>query len=223
MWILPSRSRPDSMKRFVDCWTTTKASSPVYVRLDECDPFIKEYKKISYPKEFNVVIDKRSRLANSMNEMLRNFPTEPWYGLLADDLIPKTEHWDTKLIEAAGSKFIAQCNDLTEKPLNCCHPCVGGDLVRFVGWFGLPACQHYGVEEPWKKLALSKNLNILKYLPDVIVEHAHYRFNKSEFDQTYSELKNIKNDDRISFEKWKNENLSTLIENVLKFLNSTKN
>lgn len=218
MWILASRGRPENMQRFINHWHATNASSKVYVRLDECDPMIDDYKKIIYPDHFVIVIDSRARLGKAMNEMLKNFPDEPWYGLLADDLIPVTKSWDIELINAAGTKFIAQCNDLSSKPLNCCHPCVGGDLVRFVGWFGLPNCQHYGVEEPWKKLALSKDLNILKYLPNVIVEHAHYRFNKAEFDKTYSDLKNIKNADRTSFVEWRDRNLSDLIESVLSFL-----
>ena len=218
MWILASRGRPQNIQRFINSWKETQASSTVYLRLDECDPCISEYKKIEYPQEFHVVISSRARLGQAMNEMLKNNPNEPWYGLLADDLIPKTLYWDKKLIDAAESRYIAQCNDLSPKPLNCCHPCVGGELVRHVGWFALPDCTHYGVEEPWKKLALSKDLNLLRYLPEVIVEHAHYRFDKSKFDNTYSELKDIKSQDKEKFLKWKESNLSLLIDSIKKFL-----
>ena len=46
MWLLASRGRPQNFQRFVDSWIKTNASTPVYVRLDDCDPTLNEYNKI---------------------------------------------------------------------------------------------------------------------------------------------------------------------------------
>lgn len=202
MWILASRGRPENYKRFIDHWIKTKGSTPVYVRLDECDPKIEDYKKIMAPPEFNVIVDKRARLGRAMNEMYEKYPNEPWYGLLADDLIPRTEYWDKHMILAAGNVHFSQANDLTTKPQNCCHPCIGGDLVRAAGFFGFPYAIHYYLEVVWKDLK-KKDGRFLKYLPEVIVENAHYKFSKSNFDKTYAEAEAVKKSDKQSWKKWK--------------------
>ncbi len=56
MWILPTRSRPDNCKRFLNAYLETNASTPVYVRLDECDPSLKELISLSWPDNFQILI-----------------------------------------------------------------------------------------------------------------------------------------------------------------------
>lgn len=202
MWVLASRGRVENIKRFLDSWTDTEASTEVYFRLDECDPCLDSYLELSYPASWKVVVGERCRLGRAMNELFENYPNEDWYGLLADDLIPQTKFWDLQLIEVAGKNFISQANDLTRKPQNCCHPVIGGDLVRAAGWFALPECTHYCVELPWKEVT-KRNPNILKYLNEVIVEHAHWRFDKALFDATYEETKPLKQIDHEIWNEWR--------------------
>jgi len=202
MWILASRGRPQNFQRFIDHWFLTKSSTPIYVRLDECDSTIEEYKKINVPKEFNVIIGPRARLGAAMAELYQNFPNEPWYGLLADDLIPRSNGWDVAMVAAADSKYISQANDLSPKPKNCCHPCIGGDLVRAAGFFGFPHTIHYCLEVVWKDLT-KKERRFLKYLPDVVVENVHFDFAKAEFDKTYAEADAVKDSDHKIWDKWK--------------------
>ena len=217
MWLLASRGRPSNYQRFINSWIKTNASTPVYVRLDECDPTIDEYKKINHPKEFEIIINKRARLGEAMNELYHTHPNLDFYGLLADDLIPKTTNWDKKMIEAAGSKYFSQANDLTEKPQNCCHPCLGGDLVRAAGFFSFPLVKHYYVEVIWKDLK-KRDSRFLKYLSEVIVENAHYKFNKSNFDNTYRDAENGKANDKKLWKKWREkefENFYSRVKNLL--------
>lgn len=217
MWLLASRGRPASIQRFIDAWYKTHASTPVYLRLDLCDPTIEEYKKLKYPKEFIVVIDSRARLGAAMTEILRVYPNEPWYGLLADDLNPISEFWDTQLIEAAGSNYISQANDLSPKPKNYCHPCIGGNLVRKAGFFGFPLTTHYCLEVVWKDL-VKRDSRFGRYLPNVVVENLHPDFNKSTFDVTYQEANDVKAADHSIWDTWKNsesENFYIKVKTIL--------
>jgi hypothetical protein len=218
MWLFASRGRPQSYQRFIDAWVKTKGSTPVYVRLDECDSTIEEYKKIVPPKEFMIVIGKRARLGAAMTEIYEKYPNESFYGLLADDLIPRTEYWDSKMINAAGSKCFSQANDLTDKPLNCCHPCIGGDLVRAAGFFGFPHATHYYLEVVWKELK-KKDGRFLKYLPDVIVENAHYKFNKATFDATYKDAQSVKSTDKKIWVEWKENKFDNFYSELIKKIN----
>ena len=187
MWSLPTRGRPQSLQRFVNAYKNTNAISTVYVRLDIDDSSLSEYKKISLPETFEIVIGDRIGLKATMEEMFHKYPNELWYGLAADDLIPKTNNWDQLLIKQAGLKQIAYPNDLGKNTALPTHPVVGGDLVRAVGWFGHPATYHFYLDDAWQ--FIGENLNIITRLDDVIVEHVHYSFKKSPTDQTYLDRK----------------------------------
>jgi hypothetical protein len=213
MWILASRGRPESIIRFIDRWNLTLADSKVYLRLDDCDERLAEYKQLKYPNNFEVVVGPRKRLVAASNEMFLRYPHETWYGLLADDLNPKTEHWDKKLINAAGSKYIAVANDLTSNPLKIYHPVVGGDLVRKAGWFGFPHTSHFCIELPWKYLSFH-NKSLLKYLPDVIVEHVHYKYNKSNFDKTYSDSQSRRSQDIEIWKEWRKNHYNDFLKKM---------
>jgi len=219
MWLLASRGRPQSVKRFISYYIETKSSTPVYLRLDNCDPMIDEYDNIEVPKQFIKVISDRARLGAAMQEIFRVYPNEPWYGLLADDIVPRTFNWDTKLIKAAGNNRISQANDLTKKPRNYCHPCIGGDLVRKAGFFGFPHTTHYCLEVIWKELT-KRDKRFGRYLDDVIVENMHPDFNKSKIDNTYQEAMSVKERDHEIWEHWKNQNFENFYQEVKSVLDN---
>jgi hypothetical protein len=209
MWSLPTRGRPSSLQRFINEYKNTGASSKVYVRLDDDDLFLDEYKKIELPSTFILKIDKRIGLKASMEEMFHAYPNEAWYGLAADDLIPKTPKWDSLLIQSAGLRGISYPNDLGENITLPTHPVVGGDLVRAVGWFGHPATYHFYLDNAWQ--FIGENLNCIARLDNVIVEHNHYTFNKSELDQTYLDRKpDGKKDKRLYF-NWMEQHGQSLL------------
>lgn len=200
MWVLPTRSRPDSCLRFINAWKDTSASTPVYVRLDLDDPEIESLKKLPWPTEFNIFIAPRRGLSPSMNEVFEFYPDEPWYGLLADDLLPQTPLWDQALIDAAGTLNISYPNDQGNNPDLPTHPCVGGDLVRKIGWFGFPPCGHYFVDTVWQ--FIGTQLENIQRLDNVVVEHMHYSVGKSEIDQNYQESNQKWKHDKRAYRDW---------------------
>lgn len=210
MWIFATRNRPANCQRFIDAWHATQANSVVYVRLDEDDPSLEQLKQLSWPKQFLVTIGSRARMGQAMQEMFDKFPNEPWYGILADDVIPRTQHWDQQLINAAGSHSVSCANEVHEKRVRICHPCVGGDLVRLVGCFAIPTVKHFGTDTLWECIHHCCDLN--NRLHDVVLEHAHFNFGQSELDQTYLESQAIRREDKIAYKSWMNENFESILE-----------
>jgi hypothetical protein len=200
VWVLATRSRPDNCRRFIKSWVTTQASTPVYVRLDDNDPYLDELKKLPWPNEFQIQVGPRHGISRAMNEMYEKFPNEPWYGFLADDLHPVTPKWDCLLVEAAGKFDISYPNDGAKNTALPTHPCVGGDLVRAIGWFGFPPCYHYFVDTVWQYLG--EHLHNIHRLDSVIVEHLHYSFGKSEKDQVYQESGEKISQDKKAYRAW---------------------
>jgi len=200
MWALATRSRPDNCKRFIQAWHDTQATSPVYVRLDADDPELATLTQLDWPKEFSVHVGPRIGLSRSINEMYQQHPDEAWYGFLADDLVPQTPLWDQLLIEKAGSTDISYPNDGAKETAQPTHPCVGGDLVRAIGWFGIPACHHFFTDTVWRYLG--EHLGNIYRLDDVVVEHLHYSMDKSARDQTYIESSDRWKADKRGYRDW---------------------
>lgn len=212
MWALATRSRPNNCRRFIQAWIETEASSPVYVRMDECDPHLQELLSLPWPKEFLINVGPRGRLGVCTQEMLAKYPNEPWYGMLGDDVIPKTKHWDQLLIQRAGSHDIAAGNDVHEKSVRIIHPCVGGDLVRLVGFFAVPGCEHVCIDTFWEQLHHYFGRN--NQMRDVILEHAHFFFNQAQEDYVYTEAQAFKQHDKRAFRDWKEQNWESLIKKI---------
>lgn len=203
MWSLPTRGRPSNLKRFVDAYQKTQSTTKIFLRLDEDDDKLEEYLKIKLPETFIVRIGPREGLTAAMNQMFREYPTENFYGLGADDIVPHTLEWDRKLFEICGTKKISYPNDLGKKSKRSLpsHPCCGGDLVRAVGWFANPTSRHYYIDNTWK--FVGENLNCIYRAENIIVEHVHYSRKKTDHDVVYQENeKNYFNNDQNIFVDW---------------------
>ena len=145
MWILPSRGRPASLKRFFDAYRATGADSPGLVCLDNDDATLDEYLKIALPHYWNWDIDAPIGLGVRCNAAYGKFPNEPWYGLISDDVLPKSLRWDEILIAKAANDGMAYGSDGIVEAAQFTHGVLGGDLVRDLGWIILPGLQRiYG-------------------------------------------------------------------------------
>jgi hypothetical protein len=180
--------------------------------MDDCDPVVQELLSLAWPETFSVHVGPRQGLCAAMQEMYQAHPDEPWYGILADDLVPQTLSWDQLLIDRAGSGAISYPNDLGRKTKLPTHPCVGGDLVRAQGWFGLPAVHHYCVDSVYRYIG--DQLRVKYRLDDVIVEHVHPSEDKSQRDHLYKETSRFKASDDEAFEAWLQHQGPALIQRL---------
>lgn len=212
MWILPTRSRPSSCLRFIDAWHKTQASTTVYVRLDNDDPELNELINLPWPGTFTIAVGPRLGISRAMNELFEKFPNEPWYGFLADDLLPQTPNWDLLLAEQAGSLNISYPNDQGSNITLPTHPVVGGDLVRAIGWFGFPHTHHYFVDTVWQ--FLGEKLDNIYRLDHVLVEHLHHSFEKSTKDQIYQEASEKSRADKQAYRAWCKSEGKLLVERL---------
>lgn len=131
------------------------------------------YADVQIPANWNRVIVDESLVSKKFNDAAFTFvPGEDCYLIMADDCVPETEHWDTKLASAAGSSGIAYGNDMMEPAPPIGHPCLGGDLVRALGWIAAPEFGHFYWDNALRDIAQATGE--LHYLPNVITRHLHY-------------------------------------------------
>lgn len=183
MWLLPTYKRPQlCQEALMACYETGMMQQAILF----IDPPFDGYEDLWIPPNFIVwKSETHTHMAPAMNLVLERYPNEDFYGWLADDLRPRTPGWDFKLSEVAGDWDIAHCNDLWMggSPIIragslCGAFCWGGKLVRTVGWWGLPYTEQAGTDDAWICIRDPK------YVPDVIVEHIHWKNQKRPIDLT---------------------------------------
>lgn len=196
--VIPTRGRPQNLQRLVHACAETGCSTPAWVRLDSDDSFLSQYQDITFPAGWDVVVGQRLPLSAVYNEILTKKPDTPYWFFIADDVVPKTDGWDTKLIQKAlpdGMAVPAGGHDLEGAP----HFVLSGDLVRSVGWLALPGLSRIYIDQVWIDIANERG--VLRRIPDVILEHRHFSNRLSLFDETYR--KPHKKRDREIYNRWR--------------------
>lgn len=181
MIIMPTRGRPESVKRFARCYVETQASEPLTMVIDHDD---KSYDKLELPPQFTVkVMPPHGGIGDCFNAMLEEHPDEVVYGVVADDVVPQTPHWDQLLKTACLPFGLSWGNDGVQGEKLCTHPFIAGDLARAIGWIAYPKTKHWFVDNVWKDIAIG--VGHAAYLPDVHTPHFHVMNGKAELDETY--------------------------------------
>lgn len=145
MWFLITYNRPLLAQRFIEAAVSTGMTTPgvMFVQGDA-----KGY-DFPMPKGWARAISATNiGLIRGLNTCLVQHKDAPWYGLLADDLLPETEGWDRKLLDQLHPMGIVSCND-GNRPFKG-GACAGllSSMGRWSGPLGLSALPVAGTAIP---------------------------------------------------------------------------
>ena len=200
MFVLPSRGRPNNLRRLIDAWEETKASLPVWLRLDDDDPNLPEYLALALPEPWVLEVGPRLPLSAIYNKAYERAPEAAWWGLIADDVVPETPEWDFRLVEAARSDGMAVPAG-GHDPEGAPHFVLGGDLVREIGWLCLPGLDRLYIDTIW--MLLAKHKDVFRRVPEVVLKHHHFSNRLAPFDHIYK--KRHKPEDRALYEAFRQQ------------------
>jgi len=196
MWILPSRGRPQNVRRFIEAYKISGGTTPVCLRFDEDDP----QPEYDIPDNWLTWEGYQKPLSEIYNEFFYKFPDLNWYGFIADDVVPLTAFWDQHLIAIAGKDGMAVPAG-GETTGGTPHFVLGGELVRDIGWLSLQGLERLYIDTVWADIAKEKD--VLRFAPDILLEHRHFSNNQALFDKTYR--KPSRDRDKIIYQTWKGE------------------
>lgn len=186
VWIMPTQNRPEMCQEALDAADRTGFRGPGVVSLDGC-----RYDGLRVPPGWETKEWPRHvGLTHQLNWFFGASPSERCYGRLDDDMVPVTDGWQERLEEAAGDWCIAYTRDefvngtkrTTGQPWMSGAMCIGGDLVRAVGFLSVPGTLHHSMDRVYS--VLGERLGLLRYLDDVTVVHRHWVNGSRERDQT---------------------------------------
>ena len=203
--VVPSRGRPENAERLAQAFKDTNTEADLYIVIDNDDPKWNEYAKSENYKKLPAD-NKTGGCAKSLNTGavylldITKFPLYDYFVFMGDDHLPRTKNWDKAFIRALGQNTgIVYGDDLLQ---GANLPTAFGmtrDLVNELRGMTFPGCVHLFFDNFVKQLGL--DLQYLKYLPDVIIEHLHPAAGKAEMDEGYA---------RVNQPKWYEEDLLTL-------------
>lgn len=189
MWILPSRGRPLLCQRLFSAGFKTPGL--LVIDEDDCAKYV-----MSLPQGWEKLILPRAYLSTKVNAAFKARPEEPWYGVLNDDHLPKTEDWDLKLVEAVKTVPMTWPRDNYADRISTLM--MSGDLARKLGWVCCPDMNHFYLDDVHELIAECLGCT---QLSSVTVSHEHVNAGRMKADRTYMERPS-NGKDREAFLKW---------------------
>lgn len=226
--IIPSRGRPQNIKRFIKAaWETTNRPEDIdiYVGIDADDPTLEDYKYLTEDYDFELVISpERKRFGPTLNDIAVSIADQYEYIFwCGDDHVPLTNGW-VDVYAAALKEMqvgIVYGDDLIMGESIATELAMTSNIVTTLGYAVPEGFTHLFIDNYFMRLAGS--INKLKYIPDVVIQHMHYIAGSSQEDLTYREANSDENwtNDRVRFEKYLDEELqndqsklASLLENL---------
>jgi len=186
MWFCPTYKRPEGLKELADSWVKYQPGKKLVVRVWEDDPHGEAYARMEWPEEWEFYTSPAEGFTAAMNEFFAKYPDEPTYGFIADDIRLTAEESLDYLESLASPFFIAYPNDTIQRDRLCTHYCIGGDLVRIMGWFSPPFLSHGFTDQVWK--LLGQGAGLLRYAPHVVFYHKHFLAGRAPYDDGYAKV-----------------------------------
>ncbi len=179
--LTPTRGRPDSYARFIDSVLNTADDEIELLGYVDDD----DNTAMQYPADI-IVGERQASVGVSWN-ILAGMSTGDILIMGNDDLIYRTEHWDSILYEHIDlyedAIYCMYFNDGINGKKHCAFPIISRTWYETLGYFS-PECFNFFCHDTWV-MDIAKKIDRLHYIPEVFIEHMHFTTKKSKMDTTY--------------------------------------
>lgn len=186
--LVPSRGRPDSAADLVVTWMETQTRARLRFLVDDDDPTLSGYQGLTDVQFVDVVIGPRKRIGPTLNvAAVRAAGVYDAVGFCGDDHRPRTAGWDELMLAALiPGPGIVYGDDLFQGPNLPTAVVMSSSIINTLGRMVPPGLLHLHLDTAWRDLG--NRAGILRYLPDVIIEHMHPQAGKALWDPGYEDV-----------------------------------
>ena len=185
--LVPSRNRPDSIAELIKSLDETETESDLIVVIDSDEPQIDAYLELGCDV---LMVEKNGKgMAKPLNFAANHYRDKyRHFAFLGDDHRPRTKNWDTIFINALDELGIGLVygDDLLQGENLATAVAMSGEIVKELGGMVPQDMIHLYLDNFW--MTLGKDLNALRYIPEVVLEHLHPVAGKAEWDDQYREV-----------------------------------
>jgi len=217
--LVPSRERPANLARFTAAaQDTLGGAADLMFVLDEDDPLLEDAIAVATENRILTRVQPRMLTVPKLNAAaLAYCGAYPVIMFTGDDTVPRSRWWDADIVSAMSDLVTGYVypNGLgrTDIPE---HVAISTDIIRALGWFGLPSIRHYYVDEAWADLG--NGAQCITYLPDVVVEHLNPLYGKGPRDHIVRLGEWHADADRQALEAWRADGLEADLKTVRSLL-----
>jgi glycosyltransferase involved in cell wall biosynthesis len=185
--LVPSRNRPQNIADLIKAFDDTETESDLIVIVDDNEPQMDAYLQLGCDI---FVVEKRGKgMAKPLNFAARHFAHKyRHFAFLGDDHRPRTKNWDVAFINSLDEleTGLVYGNDLLQGENLPTAIAMTGDIVNVLGGMVPPEMIHLYLDNFWMRLG--NDLNALRYMPEIIIEHLHPIAGKAKWDQGYKDV-----------------------------------
>lgn len=218
--IVPTRERVERFRQLAEAVEATAAGEVELVAcVDDDDPQLELYRPIVRAAG-RLLIGRRQSLSRWTNFAAQwvlnpaNGPVPRYLASMGDDHLPRTYGWDKTLAQACDPIGWAYGDDGYQGGRLPTAWVQSTELARRLGWMMLPACEHLYVDNVVLKLGQATGM--IRYLPEVLIEHMHPVAGKAEQDDSYqaSNSRQRYREDAAAFRDWLRGGLAADVRRV---------
>lgn len=218
--LIPSRGRPERLAESIASIRDTAAESVGIVAIvDADDPKLEEYRALGLGESL-VELPERIGYVAALNVVAARLWDEvAILGAFGDDVLFRTPGWDAIVEKTLETPGIAYGDDLIHGEGHPTAVFMSSVIARSLGWLAMPAVRHQWADDAWKRLG--QELDCLRYMALVLVEHMHPAVGKAEMDPTYESIFGANPEasaqaasDYAGFEEWVEKYLHLDVANV---------
>lgn len=227
--VMPSRGRPERAAAALEAirMTAVRVDTSVVLAVDADDPAWDAYARIVGQRQLlagpeTTLLTLRgeetgnlTRATNTVSMRIAEHDPTAIIGNLGDDQLAKTPGWDRIVAEALEQPGLVYGDDLFQgERLPCGGIFISASIVRALGWYALPACDHLFIDNAW--LDIGRGLGRIRFLPEVVFEHVHPLAGKADWDEGYERANNqaAVDHDRTAYEWWRVHEYRADVERV---------
>ena len=185
--LVPSRNRPESIAELIKSLDETETESDLIVIVDSDEPQMDAYLELGCDV---LMVEKNGKgMAKPLNFAANHYRDKyRHFAFLGDDHRPRTKNWDTIFINALDELGIGLVygNDLLQGENLATAVAMSGEIVKELNGMVPQDMIHLYLDNFW--MTLGKDLNALRYIPEVVLEHLHPIAGKAEWDDQYREV-----------------------------------
>ena len=202
--LIPTRGRPDNAVALEQAFVDTNTTAKRFYIVDFSDETRSEY-SWKLPLESVIMIhNETGGMAYPLNYAARQFTGEfDNFAFMGDDHRPRTTNWDEKFVEElyAGSDIVYG-NDLFQGASLPTQVAMSAEIVKALRGMVPDNLRHLYLDNFWLKLG--QDLNKIKYLPEVIIEHCHAFNGKAPMDENYARVNapEVYSADTVAFDNY---------------------
>ncbi len=206
--ILPVRSRPVNLHRFLTSFTETYTPELTTLMIVFGDDYLTDYIGMPLHPGIGTVMDHDPPTSVKINWLAQSAGLQDKFRAMmfvGDDNLPLTPAWDRKLLDVldrdlGGEGYVYPVSTRRPEWPELCL--VSTRIIRALGWLALPALRHTYIDAVWQDLGTASGRMVRA--DRVVIQHRHYRDGMgAEFDETYERGESWAERDGAAYLHWK--------------------